>query len=153
VFVSRLTLVALAGDELTVSVTCSKGTYVRVLAEDIGRVLGCGGCLSALRREAVGGFSLDQGGVTLAQLEMLNIADRDARVLPADALVASLPGLELDAGEAQRLMQGRPVEPAEAGPAGLARAYGPGREFLGVVEVQGTGVMVPRRLKSQVRAA
>jgi tRNA pseudouridine55 synthase len=152
VFIRRLALVALDGEELTVSVTCSKGTYVRVLAEDIGRELGCGGCLSALRREAVGGFSLDHGALALGQLEMLKQGDRDAVLLPADALVASLPSLDLDAGEAQRLMQGRPVERPGAGPAGLARVYGPGREFLGVVEVQSPGVMVPRRLKAQAGA-
>ena len=152
VFIRRLALVALAGEELTVSVTCSKGTYVRVLAEDIGHELGCGGCLSALRREAVGGFSLGQGAPTLEQLEMLKPAERYALLLPADALVASLPSLDLDAGETQRLMQGRPVERSGAGPAGLARAYGPGREFLGVVEVQLPGVMVPRRLKAQAGA-
>lgn len=153
VFINRLTLVALAGEELTVSVTCSKGTYVRVLAEDIGRELGCGGCLSALRREAVGGFSLDQGALALGQLELLKQDERDAVLLPADALVASLRSLDLDAGEAQRLMQGRPVERPGAGPAGLARAYGPGRVFLGVVEVQSPGVMVPRRLKAQAGTA
>ena len=154
VFISRLTLVALAGEELTVSVTCSKGTYVRVLAEDIGRELGCGGCLSALRREAVGGFSLNQGAVTLGQLEIFKPAERDALLLPSDALVTSLPSLDLDAGEAQRLLQGRPVERAEVGGlTGLARVYGPGRAFLGVVEVQSPGVMIPRRLKSQAGTA
>ena len=153
VFIRRLALVALTGEELTVSVTCSKGTYVRVLAEDIGRELGCGGCLSALRREAVGGFTLGQGALDLGQLELLKQGERDAMLLPADALVASLPGLDLDAGEAQRLMQGRLVEWAGGGPAGLARAYGPGREFLGVVEVRSPGVMVPRRLRAQAGAA
>jgi tRNA pseudouridine55 synthase len=153
VFISGLTLVAFAGEELTVSVTCSKGTYVRVLAEDIGRELGCGGCLSALRREAVGGFDLSQGAVTLGQLETMNEAERKSVLLSVDVLVASLPSLDLDAGEAQRLMQGRPVERPETGPAGQARAYGPGREFLGVVEIESSGVMVARRLKSQVGVA
>jgi len=153
VFIRRLVLVALAGAEMTVSVTCSKGTYVRVLAEDIGRELGCGGCLSALRREAVGGFSLVQGAMDLAQLEGLKQSERDAVLLPVDALVASLPSLDFDAGEAQRLMQGRPVERPGTSLEGITRAYGPGREFLGVVEVQSPGIMVPRRLKAQPGAA
>jgi len=152
VFIRRLALAALAGEELTVSVTCSKGTYVRVLAEDIGRELGCGGCLSALRREAVGGFSLVQGALDLGQLETLKQGDRDAVLLPVDALVDSLPSLDLNASEAQRLMQGRQVERPGTGPAGLARAYGPDRDFLGVVEVQSPGVLVPRRLRAQVGA-
>ena len=153
VFISRLALLAFAGEELTISVTCSKGTYVRVLAEDIGRELGCGGCLSALRREAVGGFDLNRGAVTLAQLELMNEDERKSVLLPADVLVSGLPSLDLDAGEAQRLMQGRPVERPETDLAGRARAYGPGREFLGVVEVGSSGVLVARRLKSQAGMA
>jgi tRNA pseudouridine55 synthase len=153
IVISRLDLRSLAGDEMTVSVACSKGTYVRVLAEDIGRELGCGGCLSALRREAVGGFRLSRGSCTLEQLEVLSLAERDALLLPADALVSSLPSIDLDAGEALRLRQGRPVERAGAGTTGLARIYGPGHEFLGLVEVTSPGLMVPRRLKSQAGVA
>jgi tRNA pseudouridine55 synthase len=153
VFVSRLALIAVAGEELTVSVTCSKGTYVRVLAEDIGRALGCGGCLSALRREEVGGFSLDRGAVELGHLESLDLAGRDALLLPVDALVASLPSVNLETGEAQRLVQGRAIERADVGPAGAARVYGPDRTFLGVVEIRSPGLLVPRRLKSQTGAA
>jgi len=152
-FISQLTLVSLCGEELTVSVTCSKGTYVRVLAEDIGRDLGCGGCLSALRREAVGEFNLMRGSVTLAQLESMPYAEKKTVLLPVDALVGALPSLDLDAGEAQRLMQGRSVERAEVLFAGTACAYGPGREFLGVVEVRSPGILVPRRLKSQAQSA
>lgn len=151
--IAELTLVAFTGAELTISVTCSKGTYIRVLAEDAGRELGCGGCLSALRRTRVGGFSLERGAVTLERLEALAEADRRTVLLPADAMVASLPSFQLDAGEARLLMQGQVVERAGAVTAGLARIYGPGQEFLGVVEVTGPGKMVPRRLKSQAGMA
>src|SRR5262245_51113730 len=119
----------------------------------MGRELGCGGWLSALRRGAVGGFGLDRGALTLDELELRKQGERDAALLPADALVASLPGLDLDAGEARRLMQGRPVDRQGAGAAGLARAYGPGRVFLGVVEVQSPGLLVPRRLRAQAETA
>ncbi len=152
VVISDLTLTALDGDELQVSVSCSKGTYVRVLAEDIGRELGCGACLSGLRRTAVGGFSLSPGAVAFEQLEPLTLPQRDALLLPADALVATLPRCELDADEARRLRRGQPVERAEASTAGLARIYGPNREFLGVAEVTAPGRIVPRRLKSQAAA-
>jgi tRNA pseudouridine55 synthase len=151
--IAELRLVDFAAPDLQISVTCSKGTYVRVLAEDIGRELGCGGCLSALRREAVGGFRLDRGTVTLDRLESLAEAERQAVLLPADAMVASLPSVELDAAGARQLMQGRVVEGAAAAGEGLARIYGPGREFLGVVEVTGLGRIVPRRLKSQAGMA
>lgn len=151
--IAELKLIDVAGPDLHVSVTCSKGTYVRVLAEDVGRELGCGACLAGLRRTGVGGFDLGRGAVTLAQLESLPEGNRQTALLPADAMVASLPSVELDVAEARLLMQGRTVERAGAGTAGLARIYGPGREFLGVVEVTSVGKMVPRRLKSQAGMA
>jgi tRNA pseudouridine55 synthase len=145
VFIRRLDLVELGETELTVRVSCSKGTYVRVLAEDIGRALGCGGCLAALRREAVGAFELSSA-TTLAQLEEIGAEERDASLLPCDALVASLPRLELDASGTRRLSQGQPIEHIGAPAAGLARIYGPDREFLGVAEVASPGCIVPKRL-------
>ena len=153
IFIRNLKLIEWAEEELKVSVTCSKGTYVRVLAEDIGRELGCGGCLSSLRREAVGNFRLTQGGVSLAQLESLTCVERDALLLPSDALLTSLPSIDLDIEEARCVRQGRPLERPGTAAAGLARIYGPGREFLGVVEIRSPGVMIPRRLKSQAGAA
>ena len=153
IVIRSLTLLGLEGEELKLSVSCSKGTYIRVLAEDIGRQLGCGACLSALRREGVGGFRLSQSSVTLEQLEQMAPSDRDALLLPEDALVSSLPRLDLDAAGALRLRHGQSVERSEAHVAGLARIYGPSREFLGVGEVTARGVIVPRRLISMARAA
>ncbi|MBI2509698.1 MAG: tRNA pseudouridine(55) synthase TruB, partial [Betaproteobacteria bacterium] len=94
------------------------------------------------------------GAVTFEQLEPLTLKDREALLLPADALVAALPRVDLDAREAGRLKRGQPVEAghAAARPAGLARIYGPEHEFLGVAEVTAPGWIVPRRLKSQVVA-
>jgi tRNA pseudouridine55 synthase len=149
IFISSLTLLDLTGDELTVRVSCSKGTYVRVLAEDIGGVLACGGCLSALRREAVGGFALSSGALTLEQLEQMTGAERDASLLPADALVGSLPRFDLDAIETRRMSQGQSVARTEACSEGLARIYGPDSEFLGVAEVTTPGRIVPRRLTAR----
>jgi tRNA pseudouridine55 synthase len=152
VTIAELKLIEFAGGDLQISVTCSKGTYIRVLAEDIGRELGCGGCLTALRRQAVGGFDLTRA-VALERLEGLPQAERKTVLLPADTMVAFLPSFQLDAAEARQLMQGQPLERAGAATAGLARIYGPGQEFLGVVEVMGPGKMVPRRLKSQAGMA
>ena len=148
VFIDALDLVGLSGEELNVRVSCSKGTYVRVLAEDIGRALGCGGCLAALRREAVGGFEL-ASAITLERLEGLSRKERDAVLLPADALVASLPRLDLDASGTRRVSQGQPVEHIETPAAGLARIYGPDREFLGIAEVAGPGRIVAKRLTAR----
>jgi tRNA pseudouridine55 synthase len=153
IVIRSLTLLGREGDELKLSVSCSKGTYIRVLAEDIGRQLGCGACLSALRREGVGSFRLSQGAVTLEQLGQMAPAERDALLLPEDALVSSLPRLDLDAAGALLLRHGQSVERSEARTSGLARIYGPSREFLGVGEVTAPGRIVPRRLVSEARAA
>lgn len=136
-----------SGDEFTIDVLCSKGTYIRVLAEDIGAALGCGASLAALIRTRVGDFRLEEAS-TLGALEAMDGQARDARILPVDSLVAGLPRLELDAEGARRLSSGQTVErrPAGALPAGLARIFGPGGRFLGVAEVEPAGKVVPRRL-------
>ncbi len=149
IVIRSLDLVDLAGDLLTLRVRCSKGTYVRVLAEDIGRELGCGGCLSALRREAVGDFALSSGAVTLEQLDQLTVSERDASLLPADTLIAFLPRVDLDAAGTRRLTLGQPVETSKNSATGLARVYGPGPEFLGLAEIMTPGRMVPRRLTAR----
>jgi tRNA pseudouridine55 synthase len=153
IVIRSLALLGFEGDELKLTVSCSKGTYIRVLAEDIGRELGCGACLSALRREGVGGFRLSQSTVTFEQLEQLAPAECDALLLPEDALVSSLPRFDLDAAGAFRLRHGQSVERGEAHVAGLARLYGPSREFLGIGEVTEPGLIVPRRLVSVERTA
>jgi tRNA pseudouridine55 synthase len=150
IVIHSLVLVAIEGEEITLSVTCSKGTYIRVLAEDIGQALGCGASLAALRREAVGSMTL-LSAVTLQQLEDLPSAERDGLLQPPDTLVATLPRLDLDAAATGRILQGQPVEHGGAGNAGLARIYGPDRAFLGVVEVTGPGRILPRRLRAQVQ--
>lgn len=151
VTIREISLLDMAGDELDLAVTCSKGTYIRVLAEDIGRELGCGACLSALRRTAVAGFALGRGAYTFAELEAMAPGERDAVLLPPDALLASLPHFDLDAEQTRRLLQGQTVEEAGATDAGFARVYGPGRQFLGLAEVTGRGRVAPRRLLSQAR--
>jgi tRNA pseudouridine55 synthase len=149
VVIRELAVLAMAGAEVELAVICSKGTYIRVLAEDIGRALGCGACLATLRRTGVGGFALDRGAFTLPGLAAMTPAERDAALLPPDALVAALPDLDLDAQGARRLTQGQTIERAGAPGAGLVRVYGPGRRFLGLAEVTGHGSVVPRRLLSQ----
>jgi tRNA pseudouridine55 synthase len=140
--ISALDLISRDGDLVVFRATCSKGTYVRTLAEDIGERLGCGAHLTALRREGTGGFSLE-GALTLAQFEEMPMQARLAALRPIDCLVAALPVLEMDAVAAVRLQQGQRV-PVEAAP-GLTRAYGPERRFLGLVRIA-DGVAHPERL-------
>lgn len=142
VTVHALALRELRPPDAVVDVACSKGTYVRVLAEDLGRALGTCAHLAALRRTATGGFDLARA-VTLDRLEALDPAARDALLLPVDALVADLPRLDLGAAEAHALRQGRPL-PA-AGAEGEVRAYGPDGALVGVL-VARDGAWRARRL-------
>jgi len=109
VVIHALTLDAWNPPDASVRVRCGKGTYVRVLAEDLGRALGCGAHLGALRRTASGAFDVATA-IDLDALAALTDAERDARLLPVDALLASLPRLELDSVEAARFVQGRSVD-------------------------------------------
>lgn len=140
--IRALDLVARDGDAVVFRVACGKGTYVRTLAEDIGERLGCGAHLTALRRESTGGFSL-AGALTLAQLQDMPMEQRLAALRPVDALLATLPRLDMDEVSAARLHQGQrvPIQSVD----GLMRAYGPQQRFLGLVRVA-NGVAHPERL-------
>ena len=151
IVIHELTLTGVEGGDIRLSVTCSKGTYIRVLAEDIGRALGCGACLAGLRRERVGSMALTSASPGLEQLESLAPDQRDALLLAPDTLVSTLPRLDLDAAAAGRILRGQGVEHRGAGETGLARIYGPDRAFLGVVEVISPGHILPRRLKAQAQ--
>lgn len=147
-----LDVVSLQNDALRITVTCGKGTYIRVLAEDIGHALGCGACLAELRRIAVGAFQLDQGALTLEDLERVAPDMRAACLLPVDSLVASLPRTDLDRQQARRIVSGQVVEQQCAACAGLTRIYGPDQEFLGVAEIQPANRIVAHRLLAQAPA-
>jgi tRNA pseudouridine55 synthase len=143
VTIDALDLLDWTPPDAVLRVACGKGTYVRVLAEDLGTALGTHAHLAALRRTGTGPFTLD-GAVTLEALEALDPAGRDARLLPVDAPIGDVPRLDLDAAAAAALVQGR-IVPAPAGAAGPCRCYGPGARFLGLVEAA-SGVLRPTRL-------
>ncbi len=131
--------------ELGIAVECSKGTYIRTLAMDIGRALGCGASLTALRRTAVGPFALAEA-LTLEALERDPEA-AGASLLPPDALVAGLPRLEAPPAEALRFVHGQAIAwPAAAADAEFA-VFAPGNRFLGVGRGEpGGGRVAPLRL-------
>ncbi|TXG95626.1 MAG: tRNA pseudouridine(55) synthase TruB [Rhodocyclaceae bacterium] len=143
VTIHRIDLLAFAGDRLQIRVACSKGTYIRVLAADIGQALGCGAHLAGLRRSGVGDLTL-AGSVTLAQLDALPEADRLAFLQPVDALLQSLPSVQLDGEVAQRFRHGNPVD-LPAGLAGKIRVYADGR-LIGVGEPGRENRLWPKRL-------
>ncbi len=146
VSIHALDLVSHTGATVVFRVRCSKGTYVRTLAEDIGHALGCGAHLCGLRREAVGDFSI-QAAHDAAALESMALAVRDACLLPPDALVRVLPRIELDAIQAARLKLGQRIVVGDASMAPLdaARGYDNVGMFMGLVKVA-SGVVHPLRL-------
>ncbi len=140
-------------------VTCSKGTYIRVLVEDIGQALGCGAHLASLRRVAVETLDISQA-VTLQDLEALDVPARRGRLQAVDALLKSLPRVDLEADQMRRLQQGQKLSPhgflVQLAPqvaeltglpaeALVAKAYGPDNLLLGTVDIDAQALR-PRRL-------
>jgi len=147
VTIHKLEMLAYEAPMLTIRVTCSKGTYVRVLGEDIGADLGCGAHLNALRRIQVGNLTVE-GMVTLEQLQA---HDNPLSLLaPVDALLSSFPRVELAAELAARFLNGQrlalnrePVTLPET--PGRVRVYHDDR-LLGTAILQDYGVLAPERL-------
>lgn len=145
--IHSLQLVSLDGADAVIDVVCSKGTYIRTLAEDIGEVLGCGAHLTGLRRTATGGFSLQQA-ITLEALEALTMPEREALLMPPDVLVRHLPEIVLSEEDAGRFNHGQAVrfdEKYERMP--RFRVYHQlTREFLGLGELRDHMMLHPLRL-------
>jgi len=138
----EISLRAWTAPDAVLDVTCSKGTYIRVLAEDIGRALGCGAHLAGLRRTATGGFGIADA-VTLERLEAMSAAEREATLQPAATLLRDLPSLRLATPEAARFRQGGAV--LAPGSADGACAVFDGNILLGVADVA-AGLAQPRRV-------
>jgi len=139
-------------DHLIIDVRCSKGTYIRTLAEDLGERLGCGAHLAALQRTACGALQL-QHSITLEALQALDEAGRDALLMPVDSLLANWPEIELQAEDASRFLCGsRRRLPLPDAAAVRVYAQHP-RAFLGSGHIQG-GELIADRLLSplEVRA-
>ena len=106
-------------------VRCSKGTYVRTLCHDIGAALGCGGCMSSLRRTEAAGFTIEQA-VTIEEVQ----AQGEALLLPVDRFFAQYPAFRLTEERLERLCRnGNPLPAGDAAP-GTYRVYAPGGTFL-----------------------
>lgn len=135
--------------EVDIYIECSKGTYVRSLAEDLGRALGCGAFVSALRRTRSGPFSIEDS-VTMDTLEAVigsgELPAVDALLLPADAALGALPLVSLSESGGFYMRQGQPVMVPNAPRGGIVRVALHSGEFLGVGEMLDDGRVAPRRL-------
>jgi tRNA pseudouridine55 synthase len=143
--VHAIDVLAFEDNLLVLDVRCSKGTYVRTLADDIGAALGCGAHLAALRRTACGALRVEEA-VALDTLEALTPAERDALLLPPDVLLADWPAWRLSADEAARFLTGlrRRVDAADMP---RVRVYGPDARMLGAAHIA-AGELIPDRLLS-----
>lgn len=135
--------------EVDVRILCTKGTYVRSLAMDLGEELGVGGHVSALRRTKAGPFALDEC-ITMGTLEALqgsqDLASMDAFLKPVDTAVAHMPLLKLPESSGFYLRQGQPVLVPNAPCDGMVRVALETGEFLGLGEILDDGRVAPRRL-------
>tara|TARA_R110002096_G_scaffold96608_4_gene215550 strand:+ start:1578 stop:2507 length:930 start_codon:yes stop_codon:yes gene_type:complete len=150
VTIKRLERKHLAGEHLTIEVDCTKGTYIRTLAEDIGKALGCGAHISALRRLRSGPFALADA-TTLADIQALREravpdAEFDALLIPPDTALVDLPDVHLSDEGAFSVTRGQAVRVADAPRAGYVRLYRSGRGFIGVGTVLDDGRIAPRRM-------
>lgn len=136
------------GDELDIHVECSKGTYIRTLAEDIGEELGCGAHLSALRRTTSGPFDIEES-ITLEELEALSelgFDEMDNILMPSEDALDDWESVNLSSDAAFYISQGQAVQIPKAPTSGLVRLFSEEKGFLGIGEILDDGRVKPNRL-------
>ena len=150
----NLDLVENQGTDLVLDIHCTKGTYVRTLAEDLGKVLGCGAHISALRRTGSGPFKIEQT-TTFEQLEEIyagtGLTGLDDLLLSPATAVQDWPRVELTELGVSYIKQGQPVQIAKAPTAGWVRIFSESSDqdeehFIGVGEIVEDGRVAPRKL-------
>ncbi len=146
VSIHELELLSFAGDRVELEIACSKGTYIRTLAHDLGERLGCGGHVAELRRLAVGNLTVERA-VTLERLAALpDFPARRALLVRADAIVETLPDVHLTTLATHYLLRGQPVCAQHRHRPGWVRLYDDQDRFLGMGQVLDDGRVAPRRL-------
>ena len=150
--IKRLTCVGFAGDELVMDVSCSKGTYIRTLAEDIGAAVGCGAHLSALRRTASAALTVERA-ITLDQLEALAEIERDARLLPTETLLQDISDIMLESRMLTCLRQGQVQQAHPDWLPGMVRVYDSNNVFIGLCEVTPERELIVKRLIAEHAAS
>lgn len=148
VTIYALELLAIESELLRLDVHCSKGTYVRTLAEDIGAALGCGAHVAALRRTTVGGYAVEQAK-TFDELQAMSDEERLACLLPLDSGLQSWPAVFLSEDLCFYLRQGQPVFVPKAPTTGWVRIYRKNEELIALGEIDDDGKVAPRRLLSE----
>ncbi len=151
--IHQLELVQFSRDELSLSVVCSKGTYIRSLVEDIGLALGCGAHVSVLRRTSVADFESNKM-VTVDELVALSEVQKEKEMLetllPVDSLVSYLPVIQLNTQDVISVRKGQRIQCTHDKNYGsdvtLVRVYDPQNHFIGLCELSSEGYLKPTRL-------
>lgn len=152
VHIFSIDVLRIENDEMDIEVHCSKGTYIRTLAEDIGEKLGCGAHLSALRRTESGPFHL-QESITLEELERLTenakedgFAKADSILMPAEEALDDWESVNLTEDAAFYICRGQAVQVPNTPTEGLVRLFSEEKGFLGIGEIMDDGRVKPNRL-------
>ena len=148
VSIHSIELIWLKGDEFSISVHCSKGTYIRTLAEDIGNRIGCGGHIVDLQRTAVSCFT-SNNMISMDELhERAEIGEQelDKLLLPVDSIIDDIPEITLTHSSTHYITNGQAVMVPHAPTEGLIRIYNENHDFMGVGEILDDGRVAPRRL-------
>lgn len=143
VHIHELRLLEFTGEVIKFYVHCSKGSYIRVLAEDVGKTLKCGAHLIGLRRVQVGNLNIDQA-ISLPLLERMTDKERQICLKSVDYLVQSLPSIELNSAYAERFKYGQRLMISNK-ITGRVRVYHE-KYFLGTAQVEASGRMQPERV-------
>lgn len=143
--------VGLCGDELSINVHCSKGTYIRTLVEDIGDALGVGGHVKALRRVSVSPFEYPQMHTleALQNLKENDVKALDGLLLSSESALMDYPDIHLDEDASYYLKQGQAIQIPRAPTSGWVRLYQGEDNFIGMGAIQDDGKVAPKRLFSQ----
>jgi tRNA pseudouridine55 synthase len=153
VTVHSIDLISIENDCVEINVRCSKGTYIRTLAEDLGEKLGCGAHLSQLHRFAVDPFD-EERAVSIDHLRALSEqgnASIDELLLPVSAALSQFPQLELEHGESRDICQGKSLPSPPNSSAGLYRLMTGDGRFIGLGEVMEDASLVAKRLMNTAR--
>lgn len=141
-------LIGITADSFTLEVTCSKGTYIRTLVEDISHDLGCGGHVSMLRRLTAAGYSLEQA---LTIEELLEISEQgqtalDDSLLPTEDALPDWPAVHATSEMLLALRFGQTIKIEQAFQSANVRLFGPDAEFIGLGEMTEQGIVAPKRV-------
>jgi tRNA pseudouridine55 synthase len=143
--IKKMVVQAFSGDAAVIAVTCSKGTYIRTLAEDIGKMLHNHAHLTALRRVETAGYDI-ANAMTIEAIEGLAPDARDRLLLPVDSAIATLPKVMINSDAAFYFKQGQAIWEAGKMPEGDLRVYEESGDFLGLGKLLADGKIAPKRL-------